>query len=385
MSALARFAVLGSVVLSTVLLCMRPLGNYIADVMDGRSRVLRPRFERWLGRICGIDRELEMSWSHYAVALLTFNFCGALVVYALQRLQSALPLNPQKMVAVSADSAFNTAISFVTNTNWQSYSGESTMSYLVQMAGLTVQNFLSAATGLVVAIAVIRGFARHSAMAIGNFWVDLTRATLYVLLPLSAVLALLLVSQGVIQNFDPYKPATSFETAAGTTTKAQTLPMGPVASQESIKELGTNGGGFFNANSSHPFENPSMSSNLLETIAILLIPFALTFTFGKMVGDTRQGWALAVCMVILLSSLSLLAFHSEQQGQPFYGKGGDRSACQRKPVGWQHGRQGDSLRHCGVRPVCRRHHGDFLRRDQRLARFDEPHGRVRHSVSDAVG
>ena len=339
MSAFAKFCLLSIVVLGLVLLCIKPLGSYIADVMEGRSRVIRPGFERWLYRLCGIDAKREMSWSQYAIALLVFNLFGALFVYGLQRLQLWLPLNPQKMTGVTADSSFNTAVSFVTNTNWQGYSGESTMSYLVQMAGLTVQNFLSSATGLVVAIALMRGFARHTATAIGNFWVDLTRATLYVLLPMSVVLALVLASQGVIQNFDAYKDVTNVEKttfdnprmdaagnavkdAAGNpvtdsvTTQTQTLPMGPVASQESIKELGTNGGGFFNANSAHPYENPSVLTNFLETIAILLIPFALTYTFGKLVGDTRQGWALTACMVILLSVLTLVAFHSEQQGNP---------------------------------------------------------------------
>jgi K+-transporting ATPase ATPase A chain len=249
------------------------------------------------------------------------------------------------MSAVSADSSFNTAVSFVTNTNWQGYSGESTMSYLVQMAGLAVQNFLSAASGLAVAIVMIRGFARHGAHAIGNFWVDITRATLYVLFPLAVVVAIALVSQGVIQNFDGYKDAATVEKtiydnpktdAAGNpikdgagnpvteraTTQTQTLPMGPVASQEAIKELGTNGGGFFNANSGHPFENPTALSNLLEMLAILLIPFALTYTFGKMVGDTRQGWALAGCMVIFLTLFAGIAFYSEQQGNPLIARQG---------------------------------------------------------------
>jgi len=243
--------------------------------------------------------------------MMLFNGVGILAVYFIQRIQSHLPLNPMAMTPVSPDSSFNTAVSFITNTNWQGYSGESTMGYLVQMAGLAVQNFLSAATGLVVAIALIRGFARHSIKSIGNFWVDVTRASLYVLLPLSAALAIALISQGVIQNFDVYKDATTVEKltydnpktdAAGNplkdtagnpvtesvTTQTQTLPMGPVASQESIKELGTNGGGFFNANSAHSYENPTALSNLLEMAAILLIPFALTYTFGKMVGDTRQ-------------------------------------------------------------------------------------------------
>jgi K+-transporting ATPase ATPase A chain len=302
--------------LAIVVVCTKPLGSYIADVMEGRPNfALRfgSRFEALLYRASGVDAKQEMGWRHYAIALLIFNALGALIVYALQRWQLWLPLNPQKLAAVSADSSFNTAISFVTNTNWQGYSGESTMGYLVQMAGLAVQNFLSAATGIAVAIAVIRGFARHSAKTLGNFWVDVTRCTLYVLLPLATVLALVLVSQGVIQNFDSYKDALPLDQI---TAQTQTLPMGPVASQESIKELGTNGGGFFNGNSAHPFENPSPLTNLLEMLAILVIPFALTYTFGKMVGDTRQGWALMAAMLLLLVPLVVLAYYSEQQGNP---------------------------------------------------------------------
>jgi K+-transporting ATPase ATPase A chain len=267
--------------------------------------------------------------------LLLFNVLGAVVVYGLQRLQLFFPLNPQRFAAVSPDSSFNTAVSFITNTNWQGYSGESTMGYLTQMAGLAVQNFLSAATGIAVAIALIRGFARHTVKTIGNFWVDVTRATLYVLLPLAVVLALVLVSQGVIQNFAGYQDATTVETityqnpktdaggnpikdAAGNavtetaTTQIQTLPMGPIASQEAIKELGTNGGGFYNANSAHPYENPTALTNLLEMLAIFVIPFALTYTFGKMVGDTRQGWVVLTAMLILFVPLVITAFHSDQ-------------------------------------------------------------------------
>jgi K+-transporting ATPase ATPase A chain len=348
MSAVVKFEFLTAVVLGIVILCAKPLGSYMADVMEGQSNWasrIGGRFERRLYRLCGIDAREDMGWAQYAIALLLFNLAGALIVYGLQRLQVWLPLNPQKMAAVSPDSSFNTAVSFVTNTNWQGYSGESTMGYLVQMTGLVVQNFMSAATGLVVAIAIIRGFARHSAKAIGNFWVDITRSTLYLLLPLSAVLALALVSQGVIQNFDAYKDATTIEKltydnpktdAAGNplkdkagnpvtesvTTQTQTLPMGPAASQESIKELGTNGGGFFNANSAHSYENPTALSNLLEMVAILLIPFALTYTFGKMVGDTRQGWAVMITMLVLLSGMAAIAFYSEQQGNPIIARQG---------------------------------------------------------------
>ncbi len=342
MSANMLFAVLLIVFLGIVLLCVKPLGGYIADVMQGEPGVARRiggGVEAWTYRICGIDATEEMGWPKYALAMLLFNALGALVVYGLQRLQAFLPLNPQHFSAVSPDSAFNTAVSFITNTNWQGYSGESTMSYLVQMAGLAVQNFLSAATGLAVAIAVIRGFVRHSAATIGNFWTDVTRAALYVLLPLSVVLGLVLASQGVIQNLGAYQDATTIELqsyqnpktdaagnpvkdAAGNavtepaTTQTQTLPMGPIASQESIKELGTNGGGFLNANSAHPYENPTPLTNLLEMLAILLIPFALTYTFGRMVGDTRQGWALTAAMLVLFVTLTLVAFHSEQHGNP---------------------------------------------------------------------
>jgi len=342
MNAAVMFYLLLATVLGLSLLCVKPLGSYIADVMEGRPHLalrLGRRFEALLYRLSGVDASREMSWRQYAIALLLFNLLGALIVYALQRLQLVLPLNPQKFTAVSPDSSFNTAVSFITNTNWQGYSGESTMGYLVQMAGLAVQNFLSAATGIAVAIALIRGLARHTVQVIGNFWVDVTRSTLYILLPLAAVLALVLVSQGVIQNLDGYKDATTVETityqnpkndangsplkdAAGNpvtetaTTQTQTLPMGPIASQEAIKELGTNGGGFFNANSAHPFENPTPLTDLLEIVAILLIPFALTYTFGKMIGDTRQGWAILAAMLILLVSLILVAYYCEQRGNP---------------------------------------------------------------------
>jgi potassium-transporting ATPase potassium-binding subunit len=348
------FGVLLAALLGIVLLSVKPLGSYIADVMQLDSDRQGPphfalrvggRVERFLYRLCGIKSAEEMSWTRYAIALLLFNVLGAVTVYGLQRLQIFFPFNPQKFAAVSPDSSFNTAVSFITNTNWQGYSGESTMGYLVQMAGLAVQNFLSAATGIAVAIALIRGFARHTVKTIGNFWVDVTRATLYVLLPLAAVLSLVLVSQGVIENFAGYQDATTVEKityqnpkidvagnpikdAAGNavtetaTTQIQTLPMGPIASQEAIKELGTNGGGFYNANSAHPFENPTPLTNLLEIFAILLIPFALTYTFGKMVGDTRQGWVILTAMLILFVPLVILAFHSEQNGNPLIAKQG---------------------------------------------------------------
>ena len=348
MDAGTRFAFLALLILGAVIACAKPLGQYIANVMEGRatfaSRIGGP-LERLIYRVCGTDPSQEMTWACYAISLLVFNLLGALVIYALQRLQPWLPLNPQHLAGVTADSSFNTAVSFVTNTDWQGYSGESTMSYLTQMAGLTVQNYLSAATGLAVAVVLIRGFIRHSTDRIGNFWVDVTRSSLYLLLPLSIVLALVLVGQGVIQNLDSYKTATTIESlpfdnpktdaegnaikddkgnavTESVTTQAQTLPMGPVASQESIKELGTNGGGFFNANSAHPYENPTTLSNVLEIAAIFLIPFALTYTFGSMVGDTRQGWALMIAMLILFAALATTAFVSEQGGNPLFAQNG---------------------------------------------------------------
>ena len=328
--------------LAVALLCVKPLGLYMANVMEGRP--IWPvragaRLEALIYRLCGVEPGAEMDWKLYAIALLVFNALGALLVYALQRLQYWLPLNPQHFTAVSPDSSFNTAISFITNTNWQGYTPESTMSYLTQMAGLAVQNFMSAATGIVVAVALIRGLARHSAKAIGNFWTDITRSTLYVLLPIAFVLALALVSQGVIQNFSAYEDVTMLQPvtypqqktdaagnpvkdAAGNpvmesvTTQTQTLPMGPIASQESIKELGTNGGGFLNANSAHPYENPTPISNFLELLAIILIPASLTYTFGRMVGDTRQGWAVLAAMVLLFAAQYAICNHAEQLGNP---------------------------------------------------------------------
>jgi potassium-transporting ATPase potassium-binding subunit len=316
MPAPALFWLLLGTLLGIAVLCTPPLGRYLASVAEGKpgmARRLGGRLEAAVYRICGIDARADMPWPQYAIALLVFNALGALLVYALQRLQQWLPLNPQHLPAVSPDSSFNTAVSFVTNTNWQGYSGESTMGYLAQMAGLAVQNFLSAATGITVALALVRGFARHAADAIGNFWVDLTRVTLYVLLPLAAALAIALVATGVVQNFHGFRTATTLEAASVAT---QTLPMGPIASQESIKELGTNGGGFYNANSAHPYENPTAVSNLLEMLAIILIPFALTYTFGRMVSDQRQGWALLAAMLVLFLPLVATAYYSEQRGNP---------------------------------------------------------------------
>ncbi|MDE2295669.1 MAG: potassium-transporting ATPase subunit KdpA [Gammaproteobacteria bacterium] len=300
--------------LATVLVLVKPLGGYIAAVMEGADhpllRIGRP-LERAIYRVCGIDPQGPMGWKSYAIALLAFNAAGAVLLYALQRTQARLPLDLQHFANVRPAMAFNTAVSFVTNTNWQSYDGETTMSDLTQMAGLAVQNFLSAATGLVVAIALIRGFARRESSSIGNCWADLTRAILYVLLPLSLALALALAATGVIQNLHSDVTVRTLEGA-----QAQVLPMGPVASQEAIKELGTNGGGFFNANSAHPYENPTPLSNFLEMVAIALIPAALTYTFGRLVGDTRQGWAVLAAMLILFVGLAVLATSSEQHGNP---------------------------------------------------------------------
>jgi K+-transporting ATPase ATPase A chain len=328
------------VFLGVALLGVKPVGLYIANVMEGRPiwplRV-GTRVESSIYRLCGVDPAAEMGWKKYAIALLIFNSLGALLVYALQRLQVWLPLNPQQLPNVSPDSSFNTAVSFITNTNWQGYSGEATLSYLTQMAGLAVQNFLSAATGIVVAIALIRGLARHSASTIGNFWADTTRATLYILLPLSIVLALLLVSQGVVQNFSAYQDVTPVESVMA---KKQTLPMGPIASQEAIKELGTNGGGFLNANSAHPYENPTPLSNFFEMLAIIVIPAALTYTFGRMVGDTRQGWAVLAAMAILFVSLLAIAVQSEQVGNPRIAQlGVDQTASLAQPGGNMEGKE----------------------------------------------
>jgi potassium-transporting ATPase potassium-binding subunit len=299
------------------------------------------KLERIIYRAAGVDAAQDMPWTRYAVALLLFNALGVAVVYLTQRLQVWLPWNPQALANLAPDSAFNTAVSFVTNTNWQGYSGESTMSYFTQMVALAVQNFLSAATGLAVAFALIRGFARRSAQGIGNFWVDLTRSTLYILLPLSLVFAVIFMGQGVIQNFDAYKDVSPLESltysqpkldAGGAplkdakgnaitetlTTHTQSLAMGPVASQEAIKMLGTNGGGFFNANSAHPYENPTPLTNFLQMISMLLIPAALCLTFGRMVGDSRQGWAVFAGMTVIFAVMAVIALWAEQQGNPLF-------------------------------------------------------------------
>jgi K+-transporting ATPase ATPase A chain len=345
-----------------LLLLVKPIGLYIAHVMEGRSKIASG-IENAIYRFCGIKKDEEMGWLKYVLALLFFNLLGVLAVYALQRLQIWLPLNPQQLANVSPDSSFNTSISFATNTNWQGYSGESTMSYLTQMLGLTVQNFFSAATGLVVVIALIRGFARHTAATIGNVWVDLTRATLYILLPISLIFAVFFVSQGVIQNFDAYKDVTTVEVtkydnpkldAAGqpikdekgnavtepATTQIQSLPMGPVASQEAIKMLGTNGGGFFNANSAHPFENPTPLVNFFQMLLIFLIPGALCITFGRMVGDSRQGWTIFAAMSLIFIVFAIGAMTFEQQGNPVLtGLGADQTVTTMQAGGNMEGKE----------------------------------------------
>jgi len=326
----------------------KPLGAFMARVYAGERTFLAPILgpvERIIYRLAGVNSQVETNWKRYAGALLIVNFIGFIVVYLLQRLQHVLPLNPQGFAAVSPDSSFNTAVSFVSNTNWQGYGGETTMSYLTQMLGLSVQNFLSAASGMAVLVALIRGFVRRKSSEIGNFYVDFTRSTLYVLVPLSLLLALLLVSQGVVQNFSAYRTVQLVEPltidvpvkdAAGNAVldaagnpvtrpeqvAEQTIPMGPAASQIAIKQLGTNGGGFFNANSAHPLENPTPLSNFLEVLAILVIPAALCYTFGRMVGDTRQGWAVMIAMLVIFVPLTFGAYFAEQSGNPLLAAAG---------------------------------------------------------------
>lgn len=303
---------------TVLLLLAKPLGIYMAKVYEQSptwlSRWLTP-LERLFYRLGGVTADVEMGWQQYLAALLWFNLFGGIAVLTLLLLQEYLPFNPQLLPTVSFDLAFNTAVSFVTNTNWQSYSGETTLSYLSQLLGLTVQNFLSAATGMAVLVALIRAFQRTHAATIGNFWVDLTRGTLYILLPLSLLLAVVLVGQGVVQTFHPYQVVQTLEHNAANTTQ-QTIAVGPAASQIAIKQLGTNGGGFFNANAAHPFENPTPLANFLELLAILLIPAALCHTFGAMVGDSRQGWALLSAMTLVLILALFPTLLAEQGGNP---------------------------------------------------------------------
>jgi len=345
---------------------VQPLGDYMARVYQaepcGLDRILG-RLERLIYRIFGIRPDDEMSWKAYAGAAIFFKLAYFFLLYIILRLQGMLPLNPQGFLGVAPDLAFNTAVSFITNTNWQAYGGESTMSYLTQMVGLGVQNFVSAAQGMAVLVALIRGFTRRTASTIGNFWVDITRSILYILIPLSLIMAVMLVSQGVVQNFSPYKNVPLLQTITYDNPKldadekpimtadgkpftekvqvaGQTLPMGPAASQIAIKQLGTNGGGFFNTNSTHPFENPTPLSNFLEVLAILLIPAALCYTFGSMVGDKRQGWTLLVTMFALFVPLLILCYSGEQAGNPLLTAAGvDQTSSNLQPGGNMEGKE----------------------------------------------
>jgi K+-transporting ATPase ATPase A chain len=361
------FGILQIVLYLVVLVALvKPLGLFMARVYQGERTfldpVLRP-VERFVYRLLGIKPEDEMNWKTYAIAMLVFNFAGLLLVYLLQRVQGFLPLNPAGMGAVSPDGSWNTAVSFATNTNWQDYGGEATLSYLTQMVALTVQNFVSAATGMAMLAAIIRGFVRHNAQTLGNFWMDLTRTVLYILLPLSIVLALVLVSQGVVQTLTPYVTAnlvqpTSYEQpqldADGNAVKdaggnpvmqtvsvtQQTLAVGPAASQIAIKQLGTNGGGFFNVNSAHPYENPTPFSDFLEMLSILLIPAALCYTFGKMVGDTRQGWAILAAMMIIFVAFLAIGVWAESSPNPALVKlGVDQTASDTQGGGNMEGKE----------------------------------------------
>lgn len=351
---------------SILLILARPLGIYMAHIYEGEpcwlDCIAKP-VECTFYRLCGIRQDKEMDWKEYAIAVLLFNAAGLFLLYFLQRLQGTLPLNPQKFPGIPPDLAFNTAISFCTNTNWQAYGGETTMSYLTQMSGLTVQNFASAAVGMAVLVALIRGFKRHSAQTIGNFWVDLTRSILYILIPLSLILSILLVSQGVVQSLSGYKSVRLVHTISYDNPKldeggnpikevnnnhitekiqikTQVIPLGPAASQIAIKQLGTNGGGFFNVNSAHPFENPTPLSNFLELLSILLIPAALCITFGKMIGDMRQGWALLTVMLLILITLTFLCLWSEQRINPaFTALGIDQTASDQQPGGNMEGKE----------------------------------------------
>jgi K+-transporting ATPase ATPase A chain len=329
-----------------LLLLSKPLGSFMAKVYQGEhtflDRVLGP-VERLIYRLAGVKPEEDMNWMTYAIAVMLFNVLGLLAVYALQRLQAFLPLNPQGLGAITADSSWNTATSFATNTNWQGYSGEVTMSYLSQMLGLTVQNFVSAATGMAVLIALIRGIVRHTTKGIGNFWVDLTRSTLFILVPLSIVVALALVSQGVVQTLSPYKTVALLQPttdANGNAVTEQALAVGPAASQIAIKQLGTNGGGFFNVNSAHPFENSTPFSNFVEMLSILVISGALCYTFGVMVGDTRQGWALLITMTVIMVAFLGLTVWAEQGGNPaFTAMGVDQIQTNINPGGNMEGKE----------------------------------------------
>jgi K+-transporting ATPase ATPase A chain len=335
-----------AIYLGVLLLCVKPLGSYMARVYEGEPVLLGKVFgpiERLFYRLSGVKSDSEQTWKQYAVGMLLFSVAGLFTVYALQRLQGVLPLNPQGLAAPAPDLAFNTATSFATNTNWQSYGGETTLSYLVQMLGLTVQNFVSAASGMAVLIAVIRGFTRRSSDSIGNFWVDLTRGTLYILLPLSFLVAIVLVSQGVVQTFSAYHTVPLLQPSKGADGQElvnQVLAVGPAASQIAIKQLGTNGGGFFNVNSAHPFENATAISNFVQLWSILVISAALCYTFGKMVKDTRQGWALLGAMLIIFVPLLALCYSAEQAGNPvFQALGVDQAASALQSGGNMEGKE----------------------------------------------
>ena len=364
-----------------VLLTTKPLGRYMARVFEGRRTFLDPLLvpiERLLYRITRVDREEEMRWTEYGAAMLLFSLVTMLLTYVIERAQHMLPWNPQHLAGVTPALAWNTAVSFTTNTNWQSYVPEQTMSYLTQMLGLATHNFWSAATGIALAVAFIRGIARREMKTLGNFWVDLTRATLWVLLPISIVLALVLVSQGVIQNLRPYATAQILQPQTQTTTgpdgksatatiSTQTIAQGPVASQEAIKMLGTNGGGFFNANSAHPFENPTPFSNLLEMFAIFLIPAGLTATLGEMTGSPRHGWAVFAAMAVLWFAGVFTCYWAESQPSPLL-HGVDQRVSLNSGRR-EHGGQGGPLRHCELRALRNSDHGCELRRRQLRARF----------------
>ncbi len=332
--------------LAIIVALARPVGAFMARVFEGERTFLHPvlrPLERLIYRLSGVREEVEQHWTHYAAAVLAVTTAQFVLTYLIQRLQGFLPLNPQGFstadaaqgaTAMTPDLAFNTAVSFTTNTNWQAYVGETTVSYFVQMTALTVQNFTSAAAGIAIAIALVRGFARHEMKTLGNFWVDMTRATVYILLPLSFVAALIFASQGVIQNLSPYTQATTLEGAT------QVIAQGPVASQEAIKELGTNGGGFFNANSSHPFENPTPFTTLFQIVLIFLIPAALTYTFGVMVKDTRQGWALLAAMSLMFFVGVMATYWAEQEGNPIIAaQGVEAAASDTQPGGNMEGKE----------------------------------------------
>ena len=332
--------------LIVLLLLVKPLGSFMARVYEGERTFLSPVLspvERFIYRLIGVKPQEEMDWKTYAFAMLLFSLVGLITLYGLQRLQAILPLNPQNLSAVAPDLSFNTSVSFNSNTNWQSYGGETTMSYLTQMIGLAVHNFLSAAIGMAVLIALIRGFVRHSAQTIGNAWVDMTRSMLYILIPLSLVLAIALVSQGVVQTFSSSQKAQLLQPtqdANGQTVTEQTIAVGPAASQIAIKQLGTNGGGFFNVNSAHPFENPTPLSNFLEMLAILLIPASLCYTFGKMAKETRQGWALLTAMTLIFVVMLSIAVWAEQRGNPVLTHlGVDQTASATQPGGNMEGKE----------------------------------------------